>query len=298
VYPLAIAPQNVVMAAFALLLGLTVGSFLNVCIWRLPRGQSISRPVGSHCPKCGQALTGWDNIPLVSYLLLGGKCRYCGDSISWRYPLVEGLTGLLFLVLYIRQSAVAGVNPGHVVVMGLVIALLVAASGVDLEYLIIPDEISVFGILGGLLAGVLLPGLHVGGAPYHTFQDLTGIGPLDGLIGSVIGAIVGGGLVLVFAIGGALVFRQEAMGIGDVKLMGMVGAFMGWKVAVLAFVLAPFFGLVYGIPLVLLKDEHTMPYGPFLSGGTVVTILFREYLCGQLVRYLEVFREILALLLG
>mgnify|MGYP006307043477 FL=1 len=132
--PLAIAPQHVVMAIFALVLGLTVGSFLNVCIWRLPRGQSISRPVGSHCPQCGTALKGRDNIPLLSYLLLGGKCRYCGEPISWRYPAVEALTGVLFLALYLFQRVGAGVNPGHVIVMGLVIALLMAASGVDLEY--------------------------------------------------------------------------------------------------------------------------------------------------------------------
>ena len=293
----AISAHQIVMVTFAFAFGLVVGSFLNVCIWRLPRGESISHPSGSHCPRCKEPLRGLDNIPLLSFLLLGGRCRYCGDRISWRYPIVEGLTGLLYVLLYLFQRIHAGTNPGHVLAMGLVIALLVAASGVDFEFLIIPDEISLYGLLGGLLAGAVMPGLHVGNAPYHTLRPLVGIAPIDGLIGALIGAIGGGGLVLLFAVMGALVFRKEAMGLGDVKLMAMVGAFLGWKVALIAFFLAPFFGLVYGLPLLLLKDEHTMPYGPFLSGGAVLTILLRGALCEMLNRYLEVLKQLVALLI-
>lgn len=297
-FALLITSHQILMAVFVLLFGLAVGSFLNVCIWRLPRGQSISEPAGSHCPQCGTALRGVDNIPVLSFLLLGGKCRYCKAPISWRYPLIEAVTGAVMVVLYLFQRVGAGTNPGQVLVMGLVIALLIVASGVDFEFLIIPDEVSLFGILGGLLAGLLIPQLHVGNSPHHTLVSLTGLGAVDGLIGSVIGAVGGGGFVLVFAIIGALIFGQEALGMGDVKLMAMVGAFLGWKVAVVAFFIAPFFGLIYGIPLLLFKDEHHMPYGPFLSGGAVLTILLRGTLCGLLERYLHIFHQIIVLVFG
>ena len=268
------------IAFFAL--GCVVGSFLNVCIWRLPRGISINSPRRSFCPRCEALIEWYDNIPLISYVLLRARCRHCHAPISWRYPLIEGVTGVSFAALYVLQRGAVGNDFGQIIVMALTIALLIAASAVDMEFLIIPDEISLFGILGGLLAGLLLPGMHVGGASYHTFSSLTGLRHLDGLIGSFIGALAGGGTVLVFAIVGSLVFRKEAMGLGDVKLMAMVGAFMGWKVAVLAFLAAPFFGLFYGLPLLIFKRQHVMPFGPFLSGGTALVIMFRAAACGLL----------------
>jgi len=268
--------------AWFFVLGAVVGSFLNVLIYRLPNGLSINEPRRSFCPLCKNPIAWRDNIPILSYLLLRGRCRHCHAPISLRYPLVEAATGLMFALVYFRQGAQAGTDMGQVVVMLLLVSLLVVASAVDMDWLIIPDEISFFGLAGGLLAGLLLPGLHVGPASFQSFQSLTGHPHLDGLIASAIGLLGGGLLVLFMALVGSVIFRKEAMGFGDVKLMAMVGAFFGWKVAVIAFFLSPFIGLLYGIPLALLTDEHVMPYGPFLSIGAILAIVFRDGLCGYL----------------
>jgi leader peptidase (prepilin peptidase)/N-methyltransferase len=295
---LAVTAPEIAFSVVIFVLGCCVGSFLNVCIWRMPRGLSINEPRRSFCPRCGKPIRGADNIPLLSFMLLRGKCRDCGAPISWRYPLVEAATGLLMVALYLVQRVGGGTERGQVVAMGLLCALLVVASAVDMEFLIIPDEVSLFGLLGGLAAGLLLPGLHVGDAPYHTFRSLTGLRALDGLIGSAIGAVAGGGLVLVFAVIGELIFRKEAMGFGDVKLMAMVGAFLGWKVAVLTFFIAPFFGLLYGIPILIIRKEHVMPFGPFLSAGAVLVMLVRSTACGWFDRYLDMAGQLFGAIFG
>jgi leader peptidase (prepilin peptidase)/N-methyltransferase len=261
------------------LLGCVVGSFLNVCIYRVPRGGTIGRPRRSFCPRCGRSLRWYDNVPLASFIALRGRCRECGEPISWRYPVVELLTGLLFCLIYFRQGVQAGTDVGQLIVMLLVTGLLIFASAVDVEFTIIPEEVTVFGMLGGLLAGLLLPQLHVGSADYQTFEGLTGLVHVDGLNAAAIGAAGGGLMVLFFALFGRVIFQKEALGFGDVTLMAMVGSFLGWKVVVVTFFLAPFFGLLYGLPLLILKDEHVMPYGPFLSLGAVLTVVFRETLC-------------------
>jgi leader peptidase (prepilin peptidase)/N-methyltransferase len=167
--------------------------------------------------------------------------------------------------------------------MLLVTALLIFASAVDTEFTIIPEEVTIYGILGGLLAGFLMPQLHVGMADYQTFHltsgPLAGYAHLYGLFAAFIGAAGGGLMVFLFALLGRLIFQREALGFGDVTLMAMLGSFFGWKVVLIAFFLAPFFGLLYGLPLLLLKDEHLMPYGPFLSLGAVLTLVFRDVLC-------------------
>jgi len=275
-------------------LGCVVGSFLNVLIWRLPRGLSMGQPRRSICPNCEHPIRWYDNVPVLSFLVLRARCRDCGEPISWRYPLVEALTGLLFALIYWRQGVQVGTDAGQIAVLLLAVCLLIVGSAIDMEWLIIPDEISIFGLLGGLAAGFMVPSLHVGASSYHTFESLTGLYHLDGLIASVIGALGGGLLVVVFAIIGAVIFRREAMGFGDVKLMAMLGAFFGWKFVVVAFFIAPFMGLLYGIPLLVMSDEHVMPYGPFLSIGALITIIFRTDLC----HYLEPLEYLAGLLLG
>jgi leader peptidase (prepilin peptidase)/N-methyltransferase len=287
------ALEGVALAGF-FVLGLIVGSFLNVCIWRMPRGMSVNFPRRSLCPHCGHSLSWSDNIPLLSFALLRGRCRYCAGPVSWRYPVVELITALLFSLVYFRQRVQVGTDVGQIGVMLLVVALLIVASGIDLEFLIIPDEISGFGVLGGLLAGFLMPQLNVGHLNYQTFESLTGHPHLDGLIASAIGAVGGGGMVLACALLGQAVFQKEAMGLGDVKLMAMIGAFFGWKVVLMAFFLAPFVGLLYGLPMLLMHDEHVMPYGPFLSLGAVVTLVFRDDLC----RYPQMLEDLARLLTG
>ncbi len=267
--------------AWVFVLGCAVGSMLNVLIWRLPRGLTVGEPRRSICPHCGHQIRWYDNIPVLSFFVLGRRCRDCGGPISWRYPMVELLTGLIFALIYFRQGIQVGTDAGQMVLMMLVAGLLIVASAVDVEWLIIPDEVSYFGILGGLLAGFLLPALHRGSAPYHTFESLTGMAHVDGLLASLIGLLSGGLLVLAAALVGAVIFRREAMGFGDVKLMAMLGAFFGWKVVVAAFFLSPFIGLLYGIPLLIFSDEHVMPYGPFLSIGALLALVFRTELCAM-----------------
>ena len=286
----AITGWELLIAAVFFILGCIMGSFLNVCIWRLPRGLTINEPPRSICPFCKTVISARDNIPLVSYFVLGGKCRRCGAPISPRYLLVEALTAALFAAVYLLQGVAAGQGAGVALVMALTMALLIAASLVDLEFLIIPDEISVFGIAGGLLAGLLMPELHVGSGCAHTFASFIGLRPLDGLIASALGGAIGAGLVLLFATLGAWIFKREAMGFGDVKLMTMIGALMGWKVAVLAFFFAPFFALLYGIPLLLLKGKHIMPFAPFLSLAAVLVILLRSSVCDLLTPAVEMAR--------
>lgn len=283
----ALTALNVAGIVWLFALGCAIGSFLNVLIWRLPRGMTMGQPRRSFCPRCGKPIRWHDNIPLASFIILGGRCRDCGGRISWRYPIVEALTGMLFALIYVRQGIQAGSGAGQLAIMMLVACLLIVAGAVDMDWLIIPDEISFFGLAGGLIAGLLLPQLQVGPAPYHTFRALTGHPHLDGLIASAIGAVGGGVMVLAIALFGMFIFRREAMGLGDVKLMAMVGAFFGWKVVLVAFVLSPFIGLLYGIPLLVTKGEHVMPYGPFLSIGAVLALLFRTELCAAMVTYLE-----------
>jgi len=284
----ALTVPQVAMAVWLFVLGCAIGSFLNVVIWRMPRGMTVREPRRSFCPNCENPIRWHDNVPLLGFLVLGGKCRDCGQPIAWRYPVVEALTGVLFALVYLTQGVGAGVDPGQLVIMLLLTTLLIVASAIDMDWLIIPDEVSYYGLLGGLLAGFLLPQLHVGRASYQTYEGLTGLTHLDGLIAAVIGALGGGLIVLGVALFGALLFRKEAMGIGDVKLMAMVGAFFGWKVVLVAFFISPFVGLLYGIPLLIRKGEHVMPYGPFLSIGAVAALLFRDYLCS----YIEPLEEL------
>ena len=288
------APTQWILLIGTFALGCAVGSFLNVVIWRVPLGLRINEPSRSFCPRCESWIRWYDNIPIISFLLLRGRCRDCGEPISWRYPAVELITGLLFALVYYRQGVQVGTGPGVVIVMMLVTAMLIVASGIDIDWLIIPDELSLGGLLGGLLAGLLLPQLHLGNEVYHTFSAATEHPHLMGLAGAGVGALAGGGTVLVCALVGFLIFRREAMGIGDAKLMAMFGAFFGWKAAVISFFIAPFIGLLYGIPLLLMDDEHVMPYGPFLSIAGLLTIIFRTSLTSRL----EPFEDLLGLLLG
>ncbi len=235
--------------------GLIIGSFLNVCIHRLPKAESIVFPA-SRCPACQTPIRIWDNIPLVSFLLLRGRCRACGASISWRYPLVEALTGLLF-VLTVRQFGLT-LQAAFLLVF---LCGLVVASFIDLDYQIIPNAITLPGIPLGLLAGLVL-----GNPPL-----------LDRIIGSLTGA---GFLYLVLYYGGVL-YGQEAMGEGDLNLIAMVGAFLGWRAVVVTILVACLTGSAVGVTLIALRRlarRQHIPFGPFLSLGAAVALFWGERL--------------------
>ncbi len=241
-------------AGFAL--GTCLGSFLNVCIVRLPREQSIVRP-RSRCPACGHPIAWSDNIPLVSFMRLRGRCRHCGKPIGWRYPVVELFTGLMTVAVLHRFGAA----PVGLIYLALV-AALIAASFIDLEFQIIPDEIS----LGGLAAGLVLSGL----VPMLHGTDLRWLA----LGRSALGMLVGGGLLYATGLMGDVLFRKESMGGGDIKLLAMAGAVCGWKIAAVAFIISPMLALLPGLFVLLIKRSHVIPYGPFLSLGVVVSLFF------------------------
>lgn len=241
---------------FFFALGAAVGSFLNVCIYRMPRNESIIWPP-SHCPACKKNIRWFDNIPVLSYLVLRGRCRYCKKDIPWQYPLVELLTALVFLSFFrafgLRWELLAYL----VFACGLIIATFI-----DIAHRIIPDEISVGGVVAGLIFSLLLP----------TLQHTTLHG--KSFLFSLAGAAVGGAVIFVMGVIGDFIFKKESVGGGDVKLLAAIGAFLGWQRALMVFFLAPLFGAIVGIIVKIITKDSVIPYGPFLSLAAIITLFW------------------------
>jgi len=325
--------------------GAIIGSFLNVCIVRLPHGQSVVFP-SSHCVSCKKPIAWHDNIPLISYLLLGGRCRHCRQGISFRYFLVELITALSFLLFYLYFGLQILLLPYLIMMSGFIVATFV-----DFEHRIIPDEVSVGGAVVGVLLSVFIPQMHG--------QDVF----WKGALWSIVGVVVGGGSIYLMGLLGNLiiprskrkidnvlkeellqvmspiavdefegiwnelhrcgyivikadsadvldtfwqvkraedlifgleyssmkkkvfkVLRMDTMGGGDVKLMAMVGAFLGWKLALLSFFLAPFFGAFYGIYEKLRTKQSTIAYGPFLVLGALLSLFYGDVMLRWIAR--------------
>src|SRR5215510_12723128 len=231
-------------------LGTLFGSFANVCIYRLPQRLSIVFP-GSHCPCCQEALHPWHNMPVLSYVLLGGRCAICKTAISPRYPLVELGNGLLYVVLY---------HYYHFSMQGLVFALFATAllivACIDIVYTIIPNAITLPGIVVGIGASLWLTPVGIGNA--------------------VLGVLVGGGLFLLMAVLSAVILQREGMGGGDIKLIAMIGAFLGWHAVFVTIFLGAVLGALVGIILMLLRlkgRKEPLPFGPFLALGAFLTMV-------------------------
>lgn len=264
-------PQRILLLVFSGLFGLVVGSFLNVCIFRLPRNcMSLIRP-RSRCPRCLSLIAWYDNLPVVSWILLGGRCRRCRAPISLRYPAVELLTGLAYLHIGWRQLY-GGDGPGperavRFAYEASFVGAMIVCTFIDLEFRILPDEITLPGMGLALAASGLFPFLQEGRLPILREPHLAG------LAGSGLGALAGGGAIYVVGRFGALLFRKEAMGLGDVKYMAMVGAVLGWRGVLLTFVLACLFGSIFGIArFVAVGRMGYVPFGPFLSAGALVML--------------------------
>lgn len=236
--------------AMVIFLGLAIGSFLNVVVHRLPRGESLVSP-GSRCPACGYALRPLDNVPVLSYLFLLGRCRKCGVRISPRYPAVELATAALFVLHYF----VFGWTP-LLAVRLLFAAAMVALFAIDLEHHLLPDAITLPGIGVGLLASLALP---------------------PGIRDAVIGTLVGGGILWLI---GEAYYRysgEEGMGGGDVKMLAMVGAFLGWQLVIVTLVFSSIAGSIVGLLLIVTRRggmKYALPYGTFLAIAALIASLY------------------------
>ncbi len=254
------------------LFGLIVGSFLNVCIVRLPRGRSIANPP-SHCPRCRTPIRFYDNIPLISFLVLRGKCRSCGEPISWRYPIVELMNGLFYV--WIANELGLGGEAG---LMMAFCSSLIVITFIDFDHQIIPDAITLPGMIIGLSLAPFFMYPLTDQLPFHLDALLPHAGPyFTAFMNSVIGLVLGGGPLLAIGWLWEKLRHIEAMGGGDIKLMGMVGSFLGWKGALLTIMLGALSGSVVGVLLIVLKRhkmEKVIPFGPFLAIGAVASAFY------------------------
>jgi len=239
--------------ALVFVFGVIIGSFLNVCIVRIPKNQSIVFS-GSKCVSCGKGLSAIDLVPLLSFLWLRGKCRRCGALVSWRYFVVELLTGLVFVMLYTRFGF-----EWRTVIHFILSSILIVASFIDYEHRIIPNGLIIAGITAALPANVF--GMNI------SFLD------------GVYGFIAGGGILGVIALISLLLLKKEGMGGGDIKLMAMTGFFVGWEITLLSLILAVYMAAIVILLLIafkVLKRGDHIPFGPFLSIGIIISLLFSE----------------------
>ena len=218
----------------------------------------IDQPKRSFCPHCRKQVLWYDNIPMLSYLALSGKCRFCKKPIALRYFFVEFITAALLVILYQFFSD----SLLHFFIYSLLSCALVAATFIDFDFQIIPDEITLGGLIAGIILSIIFPQLHYTPLRMHA------------LTLSILGMLAGGGIIYLIGRFGEIVFKKESMGGGDVKFLAMIGTVLGWKLTLLIFFLAPFFGAVVGIIARLTKGEEVIPYGPYLSLATFLVILW------------------------
>jgi len=235
-------------------LGLAVGSFLNVLIYRIPRhkGFSLSR---SRCPSCEATIGLFDNIPLISFLILGGRCRHCGGKISLRYPLVELLNAAAWLFFFWNYGLSISFPAASFLA-----SVLIVIFFIDLDFQIIPDVITLPGIAVGLLFSLLPSGL--------------------GFLQALLGLLAGGGILYLIAVLGDRLFRKESMGGGDIKMAAMLGAFLGWQKVILVFFASAALGLVISLIIMVfskkLRTSRVVPFGPFLAVAAFLAIIFGD----------------------
>jgi leader peptidase (prepilin peptidase)/N-methyltransferase len=254
--------MNDIILTLLILMGLALGSFLNVCIYRIPEKKSILSP-RSFCPRCGTKIRSYDNIPILSYIILKGRCRKCKMKISLQYPLVEFLTSALLVLTYLRFGLT-----WDFAARGILVVVLVITFFVDLKHRIIPDVLTIPGIILGFVLSFVVSS--------------------PSILNSLLGILVGGGIFYLAAVLGEFLFKRESLGGGDIKLAMMLGAFLGWKNILLVLFLSALLGtLIGGLAFFFSKDvkeTRTIPFGPFLALAAVVAMFVGDALISAYLR--------------
>jgi leader peptidase (prepilin peptidase)/N-methyltransferase len=243
--------------SFAFIFGAVVGSFLNVCIFRIPAKASIIKPL-SQCPHCHHPVRFYDNIPLISYIVLRGKCRDCGGKISWRYPVVEFITAILSLLLFLRFGLTF-----NFLIFFVFTAVLIVITFIDLDHQIIPDVLTLPGIPIFFLAAIFL----VKNPWKVPWQE------------ALIGLLIGGGMLFTIAYIYQLITKREGMGGGDIKLLAMIGGFLGWKSLIFILLVSSFSGAIVGIAAMVIQKKdmkYAIPFGPFLSAAAIAYLFWGD----------------------
>jgi leader peptidase (prepilin peptidase)/N-methyltransferase len=270
--------------AFALIFGLVIGSFLNVVILRLPHGISIATP-RSHCPQCKRLISWYDNIPVLSYIILGGRCRQCKKKFSARYPFIEAVTGAISALLFLKF----GLTIPWDIYLAFSSAMIVLAF-IDLDHRILPDVITLNGIWLGIVTSVYLAEPSPLVVRLFRMAGLEVTNPrVIALAGSILGAVIGGGFL--WCVGEVFLRLRgiEGMGFGDVKMMAMVGAFLGAPLALLTIMLGSLLGSIIGLIFIRMTAktrEYELPFGTFLSFAAIVAVLYGEDLVRWYVEHL------------
>ncbi len=273
------------MNVFFFVLGACIGSFLNVCIWRLPRDESLLHPP-SHCPKCNYQIPWYDNIPLLSWIALGAKCRKCKVQISPRYFLVELVTGYLFLMVWMKVLA-TGQPASAVLPYFWIVGLCIVTIFVDCEHRIIPNEITYSAMIAGLIISVFCPELWL--LPHKKWIMPERLMSFIASCGSMIVCLL---FMACISVVGKLLFKKEAMGWGDVKYIGAVAALIGIPACFFSLLFGAITGSIFGVARIVIRKKKlrsAFALGPFLAAGTLIWIFFGEVIGGA---YMELSRQL------
>lgn len=249
-------------AAMFFILGAILGSFFNVCIWRIPRKESIVKPP-SHCPSCDNLIKWYDNIPIISYIFLAGKCRKCREKISIRYPAVEFLTGILFSLSFLIYG-----YQMYILFVFVFISFMIIMSFIDIDHYLLPDRFTLTLIPLGILSILVRKDFNL--------QD------------SLLGILVGGGIIFLFSAGYYLFKKKIGMGGGDIKLMAGVGAFVGPKLALFTILLATILALIAAVPFLVTKKkglDAMLPFGPFLALAGILCLFWGDIIFDWWMRH-------------